>query len=210
MLVAERITFEKMENTKECLGCLNGVNAHDPHDNGSVYGQMDGVLYQNLHTIVKTTEGEPFVTAHQNDRSGFNLWSEMAQHFDPSAVEDRSIEHARVTRPEGWLGNAKSTADARLHLERWQTERRRYEAKWNTKVEKMDLLVALKSMMPGTMFGENGCFRGQKNIGFVEFLKKVVAYVDDKPMPLNVALAARRKANIGSMEDEDKEKRRRG
>ena len=210
MLVAERSTEEKMENTMKCLKGNSGkegkYEAYDPDDakDGAMYAALDEVLYQNPHTLIKTTEGETFVTAHEGDRSGLNAWKEMAKHFDPAAAEDRSIEHARVTRPEQWLGRAKSTSEARMHLEKWQTERRRYEAKYTTKVDPMDLLVALKSLMPESMFGDQGCFRGQKHIGFEELMKKVVAYIDDKPISLNAALMTR-KSNTNNMEDQKEE-----
>ena len=167
---------QRMEDNEECLGDLfNNLGV-------SGYKNFDEMLYQNLHTLVKG-DGKHFVNAHQVDRSGLNFYRELAGWFDPTSAEDQSVEHARLTRPEMWLGKARDPNSARVFLEKWQAERLNYESKYDVSVDEMDLIVALKSIMPDTLFGDQGKFRGQR-MDFRDMLKKTTAYLDDKPLNL--------------------------
>ena len=110
------------------------------------FQEIDEIFFQNLHGLVKG-DGKNFVSAHEVDRSGLDLYRDLAAWFDPTRSEDQSVEHARVTRPDTWLGKAQDPNAARIFLEEWQSERRYYEAKYATEVAQMDLTVALKSLM---------------------------------------------------------------
>ena len=85
----------EMSFTVECVGdtLFNGAEGK------AKYLEINEVLYQNLHNIVKG-DGETFVTAHEVDRAGLDLYRELAAWFDPTTAEDQSVEHARVTRPD--------------------------------------------------------------------------------------------------------------
>ena len=180
--VSEKTKMDvEIKNTEEIMG--ERLHKKLLKEDADLVDDMTEVLYQNLYNMVQG-DGATFVLAHEGDRSGFDLWKELSQYFDPSASEDRSIEHAKVTRPETWLGKAKDSEAARIMLEKFEAEKDRYERKYGTTVDEMDLIVALKSIMPDSLFGETGKFRGHKATSYKVLKHEVVSYLNDRPLIL--------------------------
>ena len=89
----------------------------------------------------------------------------MVSHFDPRTGADRSVAYARVTHSVSQSGVASSRSktlqSARNNMLTWEQEVAEFELKCAKKVDENAKILALKSIMPDTFFGEAGVFRGR-------------------------------------------------
>ena len=97
------------------------------------------------------------------------------------------------------MGKAKDLESARIAMEAWESEVTRYEIKYATKVQDMDKVVALKSMMPDVLFGEEGKFRGAGQMSWKMLKDEVTKYLRDRPMKA-VASYRMSPVNLGSLD----------
>ena len=88
----------------------------------------------------------------------------MVRHFDPRTGADRSVAYARVTHPVSRIGltssRLKTLQSARKVMQTWEQEVADFEMKYAQKVAEDVKILALKSILPETLFGEAGAFRG--------------------------------------------------
>ena len=120
------------------------------------FAEMDGYLWRIL---VGTVKGDAKAYLKCEAESGFQAWSQMTQHFDPRGSVDRTVAYQRISNPVPFLGQAKDATQARLLMQRWESETAQYERKFKT-VDTEAKMLGLKSIMPSGMFGESGACRG--------------------------------------------------
>ena len=94
---------------------------------------------------------------------------------------DRSVAYSRVTHlvsPSGMTPTRpKALQAARTTMQSWTQEVAEFEIKYAKKNAK---ILALKSIMPETLFGEAGAFRGRSFSTHAELRTVIIRYLDDK------------------------------
>ena len=143
--------------------------------------EMDRRLYQLL---VARAKGEAKNDVCNTERSGFNEWKQMVSHFDPRKGADRSVACSRVTHPVSPSGltptRPKTLQASRTTLQAWEQEVAEFEIKYAKRVDEEAKILALKSIMPETLFGEAGVFRGRSFSTYAELRTSIIRYLDDK------------------------------
>ena len=84
----------------------------------------------------------------------------MVSHFDPRTGADRSVAYARVTHlvTSSRLRTLQSAGNI---MQTWEQEVAKFEMKYAKKVDEDAKILALKSIVPETLFGEAGVFGGR-------------------------------------------------
>ena len=86
-------------------------------------------------------------------------------HFDPRTGADRSVAYSRVTHPVSPSGitptRPKTLQASRTTMQAWEQEVAEFEIKYAKRVDEDANILALKSIMPETLFGEAVVFRGR-------------------------------------------------
>ena len=89
----------------------------------------------------------------------------MVSHFDPRTGADRSVAFLQVTHQVSHSGltsaRPKTLQNARNIMQTWEEEVAEFEMKYAKKVDEDAKILALKSIMPETLFEEAGVFRGK-------------------------------------------------
>ena len=108
----------------------------------------------------------------------------MVSHFDPRTGADRSVVYALVTHPVSQSGltstRPKTLQNARNTMQTWEQEVAEFEMKYAKKDDEDAQILALKSIMPETVFGEAGVFRGKSFNLCSDLRTAVINYLDDK------------------------------
>ena len=65
-------------------------------------------------------------------------------------------------------------------MQAWEQEVAEFEIKYAKRVDKDAKILALKSIMPETLFGEAGVFRGRSFSTYAELRTYIIRYLDDK------------------------------
>ena len=99
------------------------------------------------------------------------------QSLDPRTGADRSVAHLRVTDPVGQSG---LTSARPKTLQTWKQEMTDCAMIHAKKVDEDAKILAMKSIMPGTLFGEAGVFRGGSFNFFVDLRTAIINNLDDK------------------------------
>ena len=108
----------------------------------------------------------------------------MVRHFDPGTGADRSVAHARVPFPVRQSGvtspRPKTLRSARNIMQTWDQEVAEFEMKFAEKVDEDATIAVLKSIMPKTLFGEAGVFRGRSFNLYADLRTAIINSLDDK------------------------------
>ena len=87
--------------------------------------------------------------------------SRWSVHFDPRTGADRSVAYSRVTHPVSPSGitptRPKTLQASRTTMQAWEQEVAEFEIKYAKRVDEDAKILALKSIMPETLFGESRC-----------------------------------------------------
>ena len=143
--------------------------------------EMDRRLYQLL---VACTKGEARNYVCNTERSGFKACKQMVSHFDPRTGSDRSVAYSRVTNPVSPSGitptRPKTLQASRTTMQAWEQEVAEFEFKYAKRVDEDAKILALKSIMPETLFGEAGVFPGRSFSTYAELRTSIIRHLDDK------------------------------
>ena len=138
------------------------------------------MLYQLL---VACTKGEAKNYVRNTERS-FKAWKQIFRHFDPRTGADRSVAYSRVTRPVSPSGitptRPKTLQASRTTMHAWEQEVAEFEIKYAERVDEDAKILALQSIIPETLFGEAGVFRGRSFSTYAELRTAIIRYLDDK------------------------------
>ena len=108
----------------------------------------------------------------------------MVSHFDPRTGADRSVADARLTRPVSQSGltssGPKTLQSARISMQTWEQEVAEFEMKCAKKVDEDAKILALKGIMPETLFGETGVFRGRLFNIYADLRTVIINKLGDK------------------------------
>ena len=116
------------------------------------FKQMDKYLFQMLMATVKGSAKGYVINA---ERSGFQAWAQLVQHFDARTGVDKTVAYARLVGPTEIWGQSKDAIQARETMIKWELEKSEYVKKFGAFDEEAAKL-GLKSIMPRSMFGESG------------------------------------------------------
>ena len=133
--------------------------------------------------LVGAIKGKAKAYIANPSNSGFQAWAQLVQRYDPRTGVDRTAALNRITNALQTHGQAKDGSQARQILQAWETEVSQFEKKYR-KVEDDTKIVAIKSMMPAGMFGENGAYRGTAFNDYKTLRRTILKYLEDKPMVL--------------------------
>ena len=108
----------------------------------------------------------------------------MVSHFDPRTGADRSVADARLTRPVSQYGltpsGPKTLQSTRNTMQTWEQEVAEFEMKYAKKVDEDAKILALKAIMPETLFGETGVFRGRLCNIYADLRTVIINNLGDK------------------------------
>ena len=143
--------------------------------------EMDRRLYQLL---VACTNGEAKNYVCNTERSGFKAWKQMVSHVDPRMGADRSVAFSRVTHPVSPSGITptwpKTLQASRTTMQAWKRKWQNSKSSTPKRVDEDAKILALKSIMPETLFGEAGEFRRRSFSTYAELCTSIIRYLDDK------------------------------
>ena len=159
--------------------------------------KLDKYLWNMLVTTVKGTAK----TYMKNPaESGFQGWAQLIQHYDPRSGADKTVAYGRVVNPVEVFGQAVDTKQAREVMLKWEDEKAQYIKKFG-EIDDEAQKLGLKSIMPKSMFGESGAFRGKQYHSYADLRKEILTYIEDKPLPGHEAS----RADVNNMDDKDKD-----
>ena len=148
-------------------------NAGMSQDTISDLKEMDQWLYQ---LFVACTKGEAQNCVSNTEGSGFKAWKQTVSHFDPRTGADRS-----APGESEWdnANEAEDTAGFKNHDASLRTGSV-FEINYAKRVDEDAKILALKSIMPETLFGEASVFRGRSFSTYAELRASIIRYLDDK------------------------------
>ena len=141
------------------------------------FNDLDRHLYQ---VLVGATKGSAKGFVDNVESSGFKAWKQLVHYYDPRTGADRSVAYGKVTQPVHSIGKAKNLDTARVAMQAWERELASFELKYGRKIDEDAKILALKSLMPDTLFGDGGAFRGRAFLQYEALRKTVVDDLDDK------------------------------
>ena len=143
------------------------------------FKKMDKLLWNMLITCIKGP-GKTYML--NPSESGFQGWAQLVQHFDPRSGVDKTLAYSRIVNPVMVFGQANDTSQARQIMLKWEEEKAQYVKKF-CQIDEEAQKLGLKSIMPKSMFGESGAFRGRSYDSYDELRKEILGFVEDKPIP---------------------------
>ena len=120
---------------------------------------------------------------------GSKAWKQMVSHFDPRTGADRSVVYSRVTHPVSPSGitptRPKTLQASRTTMQAWEQEVAEFKIKYAERVDEDAKILALKSIMPETLFGEAGVFRGRSFSTYAELRTSIISYFGRQSTSVN-------------------------
>ena len=149
------------------------------------FKEMDRRLYPV--PIVSRTKEEAKNDVCNPERSRFKARKQFVRHFDPGTGADRSVAHVRVPFPVrqsgGTFPRPKTLRSARNIPQTWEPGVT--EFKYAKKVDVDAMIVALKSIMPETLFREAGLCR-RRSFNFCADLRTAALNCLDDKVPVSI------------------------
>ena len=143
-----------------------------------------GRCQERRQPLAACTKGEAKNYVCNTERSGVKAWKQMVSHFDPRTGAERSVAYSRVTHPVSPSGitptRPKTLQASRTTMQAWEQEAAEFEIKHGKMVEEGAKILVLKSIMPETLFGEAGVFRGRSFSTYAELRTSIIRYLHDK------------------------------
>ena len=125
------------------------------------------MLYGILTSCTKGAEVKSFIRNPKS--SGFVAWKQLTRHYDPRTGADRTVAYGRITNNvTDVFGQAKTLDQARTLFQKWENEVHAFELRFAKHIDEDAKMLAAKSLMPMTMFGQTGAFRGRSFKDFQE------------------------------------------
>ena len=131
-------------------------------------------LYLLLHG---TTTGPTNSLVKNTTMDGSEAWLKRSREYDPMRGIDRTVAHQRVVNSEP----ATTEEQTRLCLPTWETNAEKYETRYQTKLDTISKMTALKIPIGPTVTGDTfiGAEFTQDKMEFQEMRKHLHNYILD-------------------------------
>ena len=177
--------YKKVIEQAEKLDNMTHEDVEDFVDK-NIYTEMDRHLWQILVSTVRGPEAKSFV-ANPED-SGFKAWKQLTGRYHSRTCADKITAMRRLISPVSSFGQPKDVNHSRVLLQRWENELHEYETKYGRMGESEKIASAI-SLLPASLYGDNGVFRGQRFDKYEDLRKRIVDFMEDKtvhvsPKPL--------------------------
>ena len=152
-------------------------------------------LYATLSKIMK---GEPKTVIRNAQRDGIAAWHRLHATYDPRTTTDSSVSIQKIINPM----KGKDAASAKAALEKFETDVREHEAKFEVVPESLKV-AGLKNLIPDAWFEQH--FKGMKFTDYAEAKAKVISIANDRRLPRMKVNSANEMNYAGWSPDEDLE-----
>ena len=125
------------------------------------FEKINDALYELLDEVVDEDSSAKGYIDDEDVRNGFKAWRSLNGRYDAKKSADRESEYQRILDPRRYIGKAKTSEGALDMLTKWEGNIRRYERRFDRKVDEDTIKVKVKDIMPDSLFGEQGPFRGK-------------------------------------------------
>ena len=189
--IEKTVTAAQVKPSNEDVGGIPG---------GEKGSKMSRYLWQCLIKITEGSGQENKARAIMWNRqeNGFIAWKKLVNEFDPREAANDSTAVIRIMSPESFWGQAKDEEDFKRISAAWEQEVNAYQIRTKEVISDSFLKAAYMKMLPPSLGGTGGRFRGEETKSLDDLKAKVWKWINDKPVTIK---SDRRPLN--AVEDDD-------